>query len=136
MLYFPNISPPMYPLKEEIDNPVISSDTENGMRITRARYTRLKRKWTLQWDALRNTKERPEYEMLRDFYMYKTLGGANAFLWTYPPKRKQKNTVYMQKNFDLRLEGKQFLVRFISDTFSFEEKLPNVWTGSVQIEEV
>ena len=87
----------MYPLKEEIDNPVISSDTENGMRITRARYTRLKRKWTLQWDALRNTKERPEYEMLRDFYMRKTLGGEMLFYGLIHQKESKKTQFICKK---------------------------------------
>ena len=75
---FPSIRLPSG-LEEETENPVIRSEMESGIVVTRPRYTRLRRTFTLEWTNLSGT----DYRTLRAFYSARK-GGGEAFTWRHP----------------------------------------------------
>ena len=99
-------------IEETVGNPAIRSEMESGIVLTRARYTRTRRVWTLTWANLRGG----NYRTLRNFYVAKK-GGSLSFSWTHP------------------IENITITVRFNGDlTAKFTEK--DCWSVSLQLEEV
>lgn len=120
MPQFPNIQQPVYPLTTKIKDPSLQSEMENGMVISRARFTRVPQTFILKWTAL----PAEDYAMLHDFYRTKVLGGSLAFDWQYPTVA---NDPY---------SGKLFSVRFTGGDISFELSSPGRYAGTLTIQEV
>ena len=76
---FPTIAKPSYPIDCETEDPVIAAGFENGSEQTRARFTRMRRRFALRWPALTNAQR----ETLNAFYVARK-GGSEAFIWTDP----------------------------------------------------
>lgn len=91
---------------------------ENGIVVSRAKFTRLRETFTLSWDSL----PIQDYAQLRNFYKT-VLGGSVIFLWTYP---KVENDP---------LSENQFQMRFSSEEPSFELFSPGFYKGSITLEE-
>lgn len=75
---WPNIQLPLT-INETTIDPAISSEMEDGIVVTRPRYTRIRRRWELSWQNMRAA----AYEALRTFY-YGRKGGSLSFTWTNP----------------------------------------------------
>lgn len=120
MAQFPNIQQPVYPFTTKIKDPSLQSEMENGLVISRARFTRVPQIFTLKWTAL----PAPDYAVLRDFYRKTVYGGSLVFDWHYPTVA---NDPY---------SGKLFSVRFKSEDLSFELAAPGYYSGTVTIQEV
>lgn len=120
MAHFPNIKPPVYPFTTKIKDPSLQSETENGLVISRAKFTRTPLTFILKWTAL----PAADFVLLRDFYRNIVRGGSQAFEWQYPPV---PNDSYSEQVFS---------VRFTGGEFSFELSAPGYYSGSVTIQEV
>jgi hypothetical protein len=77
MSTWPTIAQANFEYPEEWDDPAIRSEMEGGYTITRPRYTRIRRKWNLQWNAMSGT----DYGLLTAFWAA-TRGGSLSFSWT------------------------------------------------------
>ena len=77
MTTFPSISDPSISTPTTLKNPALTSELTNGMKISRARYTRLLRGWSLKWNALSDT----ELDALLTFYNT-VKGGSASFTWS------------------------------------------------------
>ncbi|AJQ29640.1 hypothetical protein [Pelosinus fermentans] len=53
MAQFPNIQQPVYPFTTKIKDPSLQSEMENGLVISRAKFTRVPQNFTLKWTACR-----------------------------------------------------------------------------------
>jgi hypothetical protein len=78
---FPTLSiTPNYPLKEDREDAVIRSEMEGGYSITRRRFSRTRRLFTLGYENLvQNDKD-----LLDTFFDDTIDGGAIAFDWVEP----------------------------------------------------
>jgi len=120
MTQFPNIQQPVYPFTTKIKDPSLQSEMENGLVISRPKFTRVPQIFTLKWTALPAT----DFATLRDFYRNTVYGGSLAFDWYYPIVANDSYS------------GKLFSVRFKSEDFSFELAAPGYYSGSITIQEV
>ena len=120
MAQFPNIQQPVYPFTTKIKDPSLQSEMENGMVLSRPRFTRVSKIFILKWTAL----PAADYAQLRDFYCNTVYGGSKAFEWNYPVV---PNDSY---------SGQLFNVRFASEDISFELTAPGYYSGTVTIQEV
>jgi hypothetical protein len=77
MTTFPSIAAPSIEMPTKIKDPSLSSEVVNGMKISRARHTRILRAWTLKWNALADT----DLTTLLTFYDT-VKGGSAPFTWT------------------------------------------------------
>ena len=109
---FPTIRLPSG-LEEELENPAIRSEMESGIIISRPRYTRLRKIFTLEWQNLNGT----DYRTLKSFFIAR-LGGGEAFTWTHPK------------------EGITFTVRFNGDSFRAKHTEMDFWNLSIRLEQV
>lgn len=76
---FPTIEGPSLPITPEPDDPTLSSESDGGYELTRPRYTRIRRKWTLVWPHLLHA----DYTTLMAFY--DSMSGSSVnFNWTNP----------------------------------------------------
>lgn len=75
---WPNIQLPLTISETTID-PAISSEMEDGIVVTRPRYTRIRRRWELSWQNMIAA----DYQTLRAFYNTQK-GGSLSFLWGNP----------------------------------------------------
>lgn len=112
LLVFPNVANPVYPLNEGRENPAISSQMENGIVVSRPRFTRIRKKWVLKWTALKTN----EYQVLTDFWD-KVCGGSLEFQWTHP------------------VTGVVYTVRFAGD-INFHLASHDLWEGEITLQEV
>ena len=117
---FPNIRKPSYPFLEKLEDPAIRSTMENGMVVSRPRFTRNRKTFTLSWNNMPN----PDYVILRNFYTNIVYGGSAVFTWTYP---KVPGDDYSEQ---------QFLVRFVGDAPNFSLITFNSRQGSITLQEV
>jgi hypothetical protein len=79
-LQFPTLSIlPTYPLKEDREDSVIRTKPEEGYQITRRKYSREKRKFTLEYKNLTQT----DKDLLTTFFDT-TVGIIKPFSWTNP----------------------------------------------------
>jgi hypothetical protein len=109
---FPNVANPVYPLDEGRENPAISSQMENGMVISRPRFTRIRKKWILKWTALKNN----EYQLLMNFWE-QMCGGSQEFQWVNP------------------VTGVSYIVRFTGE-INFHLTSHDMWEGEITLQEV
>lgn len=120
MAVFPQIAQPVYPFKNKLEDPSLQSKAENGFVISRAKFTRVRETFTLQWKGLRTA----DYAALRNFWNNTIMGGSNSFTWTYPAISGDPYA------------GREFEVRVIDGDKEFEHDGPNTWTGTLIIQEV
>jgi len=120
MTQFPNIQQPGYPFSTKIKDPSLQSEMENGLVISRAKFTRAPQTFTLKWSAL----PAADYATLRDFYRNTVFGGSLAFDWYYPTV---PNDSY---------SGQVFSVRFVDGDISFDLVAPGYYSGKISIQEV
>jgi hypothetical protein len=112
-----NIEPPDYPLGVTSIASTIRSESEAGYVITRPRYTRTRKRWSLKWAMMSAS----DYTSLETFFNETTIGGANSFTWDHP------------------ITGTIYTVRFAEDELSFNLSTPGVsgfYEGSVTLLEV
>jgi hypothetical protein len=76
MTTFPTIANPSIQTPTTVKDPALKSDLINGMQVSRARYTRVLRKWALKWNALADT----DLQTLLTFYDT-VKGGSASFTW-------------------------------------------------------
>ena len=76
MTTFPTLAKPSLTMPTELSDPALRSSLINGMEITRAKYTRILRSWTPQWNAMLDT----QLATLLTFYDT-VKGGSAAFTW-------------------------------------------------------
>lgn len=60
-----------------VKDPSMASEFVNGMKVTRRRYTRILRAWTLEWNYMTDT----QLSILLTFYQT-VGGGAAGFQWS------------------------------------------------------
>lgn len=86
MLAFPSLSVnPSYPLIEEWEDNTLRSDFEGGYQITRPRFTRTRRKFSIKYHFLSDGDK-----TALETFLITVKGGADAFNWTHP----MTNVVY------------------------------------------
>ncbi len=120
MAQFPNIQQPVYPFTTKIKDPSLQSEMENGLVVSRAKFTRVPQSFVLKWTAL----PAADFASLREFYRNTVCGGSRAFDWYYPAVA---NDPYSEKLFS---------VRFTGEEFSFELSAPGYYSGTLTIQEV
>lgn len=121
-LQFPNITQPSYPLKPTWEDVSLKSQQTNGIVLTRAKFTRSRDTYTLNWLALPTA----HYEILRNFYKNVTLGGSLIFSWVYP---NTGDFIYDS------YKGQTMQMRFTTVP-NLQSSVPGFYSGSVTIEEV
>ncbi|MDU4960939.1 MAG: hypothetical protein E6X17_09820 [Sporomusaceae bacterium] len=119
MTQFPSIQQPVYPFTTKIKDPSLQAEMENGLVVSRPRFTRVPQSFVLKWTAL----PAADYAVLRDFYR-SVYGGSQVFVWCYP---SVANDPY---------SGKVFSVRFTGEEFSFNMVAPGYYAGTVTVQEV
>ena len=108
---WPDIQLPLYITETTID-PTISSEMEDGIVVTRPRYTRIRRRWELSWQNMVGA----DYQTLRAFYVQQR-GGSMSFTWTHPT------------------ENATYTVRFVGDLQGKASPM-NIYNISLVLEEV
>jgi len=111
---WPSIGTPQIILAESSRASTIRSPFEAGYMQTRARFTRMPKRFELHWNHL----SAADLATLRTYYESTVVGGANAFDWTHPTT----STVYS--------------CRFAEDELRFELQLGGYYKGSVILEQV
>lgn len=119
MLTFPAIQQPSYPLSNKLEDPSLTSKTENGMVVSRPKFTRVRETFVLKWQAL----PAADYYKLRDFWKT-TLGPSLEFEWTYPVIAGDPYS------------GKKFTMRFAGGDMNFSMDLPGYYSGELTVQEV
>ena len=104
---FPQIKPPVFPIKETIPDTAIKGKLENQVILARKRFTRTPMTFELTWTALPEA----DYAKLRAFYREVNAAVGGAF------------------------SGKVFNVRFDGE-FSFSCTNHGYWEGSIKLTEV
>lgn len=112
MNIWPNIKQPVWPIHEEIEDAALRSPAENGVIISRAKFTKQRETFTLSWSALPTQ----DYTALKSFYKAMR-GGSESFAWQHP------------------VTAKEYTVRFAS-ALKFSNDGPDIWSGSVELSEV
>lgn len=80
MSTFPTLSrPPSYPINETYVDDVLRSPTEAGYEITRPRFTKRRKIFTVRYNTLPNADK-----VLIDNFYRNTVKGAAHFTWTHP----------------------------------------------------
>ena len=77
---FPSIGDPQIALLEKSVTATLRTPFEAGYVQTRARYTRVPRRWELSWNYLSST----DYGSLRTHFEDTVVGGGDSFGWTHP----------------------------------------------------
>ena len=81
MANFPTLTiNPEVPLNENQEDPTIRSKFEGGYELTRPRFTRIRKAWTIKYRLL----PAADKVLLDTFFNATVLGGADAFNWTNP----------------------------------------------------
>lgn len=104
---------PDYPLDEQLADPTLRSEYEDGSQQTRPKFTRIRKIFTVEWNSLPDT----EKELLVDFYCNTVKAGAEAFDWMDP------------------VSGKQYAVRFGAAP-KIKAKMLHYYTVSITLNEV
>ena len=108
---WPDIQLPLN-ITETTLNPAIASEMEDGIVVTRPRYTRIRRRWELNWQNMREA----DYKTLRSFYEAQK-GGSLSFAWINPVGNNTVSTV----RFSGDLTGKAAPMGVYSVTVTLEE---------------
>lgn len=120
MPQFPNIQQPVYPFTTKLKDPSLQAEMENGLVVSRAKFTRIPQSFVLKWTAL----PAADFAALRDFYRNTVYGGSLVFDWYYPTV---PNDSY---------SGQRFAVRFAGGDISFDLAAPGYYAGTLTIQEV
>ena len=120
MAQFPAIQQPVYPFTTKIKDPSLQSEMENGLVVSRVKFTRVSQIFTLKWTAL----PAADYAALRDFYRNTVYGGSLVFDWYYPSVP------------DDPYSGQLFSVRLTGGDISFNLSAPGYYSGTLTIQEV
>lgn len=104
---------PDYPLDEQLADPTLRSEFEDGSQQTRPKHTRIRRTFSVEWNSLPDG----EKELLVDFYCNTVKAGSEAFDWNDP------------------VSGKQYVVRFGAAP-KIKAKMLHYWTVSITLIEV
>lgn len=94
-------------------DPTIRSDTEGGYTITRARFTRLRKKWHIYYPVMTVT----DKDTLQNFEK-SVLVGSDSFEWTNPA------------------DGQTYTVRFVTSIIYRPLSTKNYWIVEFDLEEV
>jgi hypothetical protein len=116
---FPNIQQPSYPFGNQLEDPAISSQMENGTKVSRARFTKSRETFFLKWNAL----PAADYYQLRDFYKNVVKGSSERFDWTYPPIQGDPYS------------GQVFTVRFAGGSPNFSLANYGMYSGEITLQE-
>ncbi len=119
MAVFPDIMQPSYPMRNRIEDPAILSKMENGIVVSRTKYTRSRETFILRWTAL----PAAHYNTLRSFFKDTVKGGGDTFEWTYPAVAGDPYS------------GRVFTVRFTGGDIEFELSAPGRYSGELTIQE-
>lgn len=120
MAQFPSIQQPVYPFTTKVKDPSLQSEMENGLVISRAKFTRVPQTFSLKWTAL----PAADFASLRDFYRNTVRGGSLVFDWHYPTVPNDPDS------------GKLYSVRFTGGDISFDLAAPGYYSGKLTIQEV
>lgn len=107
------IKNPDYPLDEQLADPTLRSEFEDGSQQTRPKHTRIRNTFTVSWKSLPDD----EKQLLEDFYRNTVKAGAEAFNWTHP------------------VSGKQYVVRF-GAALAPKANMLHYWSVSITLIEV
>jgi hypothetical protein len=119
-LQFPDITPPLTP-EDQPENVGMASDAENGTVISRAKFTRSRLTFYLNWGE-KNPLTTAERELLRDFYQNQAKGSSEKFEWTC--------NAPFSPHF-----GKTYIVRFGGDSPRFRIIAPGYWATEITLKE-
>ena len=114
MADFPSIATPDTIMGDTTKGGTIRSKSEAGYIQTRALYTRMTRRFDLQWGHL----SAADFATLQTFYEDTAVAGAQSFNWTHP----ETSTVYV--------------CRFADDDLLFELQPVGDYQGKLVLEEV
>lgn len=117
---FPVIQQPSYPFSNQWENPALTSKMENGIVVSRPKFTRMRETFTLKWSVL----PAADYYALRTFWKHTVLGGSQEFAWTYPEVPGDPYS------------GQVFTVRFAGSEPKFDLIAPGLYSGELTLEEV
>jgi len=92
----------------------LRSPFESGYELSRAKWTRARKEWTLHWKNMSNR----SHTSLVTFFEETVSGGAESFIWHNP------------------LSGTTYEVRFVNDKIKFSNRTKDLWDGSIKIREV
>ncbi len=112
--------PPITP-EDEAEDPGISTQMENGIVVSRARYTRSRLTFYLSWGPV-NSLPTEDKEALRDFYQNVVKGTGEKFEWTC---NSRFSSYY----------GQTYTVRFMGNPPRFKKVAPGFWSTSVTLQE-
>lgn len=77
---FPTLSRnPSFPLEEIVEENTIRSNFEAGYELTRPRFTRMRKTFSVKYELLTNT----DKQLIDNFYV-QMKGGSGSFTWTNP----------------------------------------------------
>lgn len=110
---FPKVQLPSYAMDVEIEDNTLRTSMEDGTVLTRRKFTRNRRTFTITWNALPTA----DYMTLMDFFIAEVYMGVLPFSWTMPET------------------GKTYTVR-LKSMEKFSLKSPGRWSGSLSLEEV
>lgn len=119
-LIFPEITPPMTP-EVQPEDPGISSQMEDGTVISRARFTRSRLTFYLNWGE-KNPMPTDDKLIFLDFYRNKAKGVSETFEWTC-------NAPFSP------YYGQKFIVRFVGEPPRFRMVAPGYWGTSCTLQE-
>lgn len=117
---FPNIKAPAYPFGAKIEDVSLQSKMEDGTVVSRARFTRARETFILNWSALPDA----DYSLLRTFFKTTVKGGSESFNWTHPTVSGDPYS------------GQTFTARFVAGDINFSNTAPGIWSGQITIQEV
>lgn len=118
---FPDIVPPMTP-EDELEDAGISTQMENGMIISRARYTRSRLTFYLVW-GFKNPLPVQDKETLRNFYQNTVKGSSEQFEWIC----NSRFSPYY---------GQTYIVRFMGNPPRFKKIASGYWGTEVTLQQV
>ena len=119
-LKFPDITPPATP-EDQPENIGMASEAENGIVISRAKFTRSRLTFYLNWGE-KNPLTTAERELLRNFYQNEAKGSSEKFEWTC--------NAPFSPHF-----GKTYVVRFVEEPPRFRMVAPGYWGTSCTLKE-
>ena len=91
MANFPTVKNPATITDLQPEDPAIRTELENGQVQTRARYTRMRRSWTLAWANMTNA----DYQLMFSHYVAQK-GGSDSFTWTNPMNNTEYTVRYKE----------------------------------------
>lgn len=115
-----------FPFSIKIENVGLTSEGENGIILTRRKYNRVKKEFTLHYSSL--TVE--EFELLSYFYEIECSFGLRCFFWRYPVLVNDSDSSDIGHSF----QNKVFYVYM--SKFSFKAVSYNNYQGDVILSEM